>query len=189
MQIPINLATEPFRRDRPVLVASGICAVVLVGLLVMQVYLILNSRERARDARIGVAQLSDQLTAVAAEQAQIQQTLRLPANAEVFQRSLFLNALVERKSISWTHIFADLERVKPYNVRVIQVRLPKISSHQQVSLDMTVGATDWVPVDDFMTKLAESPLFGPVALHDAVPPSQNQPLYQYRLSVDYAQKL
>ena len=105
-----------------------------------------------------------QLAAVSTTQAQIEQTLRQPANAQVFQRSLLLNALVERKSISWTRIFADLERVKPYNVRVIQVRLPKINSRQEVSLDMTVGAEDWSPVEDFMDNLAESPLFGPVRL-------------------------
>jgi type IV pilus assembly protein PilN len=189
MRIPINLASEPFRRDRPMLVASGACAVVLVGLLVLQISLILNGRDRARDARVGVAQLNGELLTVSATQAQIEQTLRQPANAQVFQRSLLLNALVERKSISWTRIFADLERVKPYNVLVIQVRLPKINSRQEVSLDMTVGAKDWIPVEDFMGKLAASPLFGPVQLQSSQPPSQTEPLYEYRLSVDYAQKL
>jgi hypothetical protein len=189
MRIPINLASEPFRRDRPMLVASGACALVLTGLLVMQMFLIRNARERAVDARVGVAQLNGELLTVSATQAQIEQTLRQPANAQVFQRSLLLNALVERKSISWTRIFADLERVKPYNVLVIQVRLPKINSRQEVSLDMTVGAKDWSPVEDFMGKLADSPLFGPVQLQSFQPPSQTEPLYQYRLSVDYAQKL
>jgi Tfp pilus assembly protein PilN len=189
MRIPINLASEPFRRDRPMLVASTVCAVVLVGLLALQVALILNGRERARDARVAVAQLNAQLLTVSADRAQVEQTLRLPANAQVFQRSLFLNALVERKSISWTRIFADLERVKPYNVRVIQVRLPKINSQQQVSLDMTVASEDYIPVETFMSNLAASPLFGPLLEHGAEPPSETQHFYQYRLSVDYAQKL
>ena len=29
MRIPINLSSEPFRRDRPMLVASAACAVLL----------------------------------------------------------------------------------------------------------------------------------------------------------------
>ncbi len=189
MRIPINLASEPFRHDRSILVASGACAVVLAGLLALQILLILNGRDRARDARVAVAQLNAQVLTVSAEQAQIQQTLRQPANAEVFQRSLLLNALVERKSISWTRIFADLERVKPYNMLVIQVRLPKINTRQEVSLDMTVGAKDYVPVEDFMGNLEKSPLFGPVSEQNFVPHSPTDPLYQYRLSVDYAQKL
>jgi Tfp pilus assembly protein PilN len=189
MRIPINLASEPFRHDRPMLAASGACAIALAGLLGLLVFLILSGRARARDNREGVAQLTAQLDAATLEQAQIEQLLRQPANAQVFQRSLMLNALVERKSISWTRIFADLESVMPYNVRLIQVRLPQINSRQEVSLDMTVGAADWVPVSEFLHQLEASPLFGPVVVHDFVPPSQTQPLYQYRLSVDYAQKL
>jgi Tfp pilus assembly protein PilN len=189
MRIPINLASEPFRRDRPMLVASGACAAALVGLLGLLVFLIFASRARARDNREGVAQLTAQLNAITLEQVQVEQLLRQPPNAQVFQRSIMLNSLVERKSISWTRIFADLESVMPYNVRLIQVRLPQINSRQEVSLDMTVGAEDYLPVEDFMGRLMESPLFGPVALHDFVPPSQTQRLYQYRLSVDYAQKL
>jgi type IV pilus assembly protein PilN len=189
MSIPINLASEPFRRDRPMLVASGACGVALAALLGLLVFLILNGRERARDNREGVAQLSAQVDAASREQVEIEQILRQPANAQVFQRSLMLNSLVERKSISWTRIFGDLEHVMPYNVLLVQVRLPQINSRQEVSLDMIVGAKDWTPVQDFMNKLAESPLFGPVAVHSWDPPSQTQPLYQYRLSIDYAQKL
>jgi hypothetical protein len=189
MRIPINLATEPFRRDRPMLVASGACAVALAAMLGLLVFLILSSRSRARENREGVAQLNAQLSAATVEQMQMEQVLRQPANAEVFQRSLLLNALVERKSISWMRIFADLESVMPYNVRLIQVRLPQISSRQEVSLDMTVGAQDYLPVIEFEQRLAASPLFGPVVAHDSEPPSQTQPLYTYRLSVDYAQKL
>ena len=107
-------------------------------------------------------QLTQQLAAANAEKAQMDRTLRQPGNAEVFQRSILLNALVERKAISWTRIFADLEHVKPYNVRVIQIRLPKIHSDQQVSLDMTVGMEDWVPSGVLIKNLEESPLFGPV---------------------------
>ena len=189
MRIPINLASEPFRRDRPLLVGSGVCAVLLVALLGLQIYLIRASREDARDARAAVSQLTDQVLSLSGEQNQVAQELRQPANAEVFQRSLLLNALVDRKSISWTRIFADLERVKPYNVRVIQIRLPKINSRQEVSLDMSVGMEDYLPIQDFMNKLAESPLFGPVVLQNWEPPTASQKLYQYHLSVDYGQKL
>jgi hypothetical protein len=189
MRVPINLASEPFRRDRPMLVGSAVCAVLLAGLLVLQIFLIRGSREEARDARMGVTQLSQQLAAVSAEQAKMAQTLKQPGNAQVFQRSLLLNALVERKSISWTRIFADLERIKPYDVRVIQIRLPKIHSRQEVSLDMTVGMEDWIPSQDFFDGLAGSSLFGPVVLQNMEPPSQNQKLYEYHFTVNYGQKL
>jgi len=189
MRVPVNLASEPFRHDRPMLVGSATCAILLAGLLLLQISLIRGGRDEARDARIGVRQLAQQLASVNGDKAKLDQTLRQPGNADVFQRSILLNALIERKAISWTRIFADLEHVKPYNVRVIQIRLPKIHSQQEVTLDMTVGMEDWVPSGALIENLENSPLFGPVVLQTMEPPSQNQKLYQYHFTVEYGQKL
>ena len=37
--------------------------------------------------------------------------------------------------------------------------------------------------------LEESPLFGLVVEHSSLPPTQSDPLYRYRITVIYAQKL
>ena len=189
MRIPINLASEPFRRDRPAMAAYMACTVLLAGLLFLLGFLIFNERTQMRETRSSVARLNEDVGKMTQEQAQLDGILRQPANAEVLERSLLLNTLVERKSISWTRIFADLEGVMPGSVRLIQVRLPQINSHNQVSLDMTAGSQDPVPVIDFLKRLQASPLFGPATLHTSLPPTQNEPLYRYRISVDYAQKL
>ena len=115
--------------------------------------------------------------------------LRQPANASILERSLLLNTLVERKSVSWTRIFADLEAVMPPNVRLIQVRLPQIDSRNQVLLDMVVGSQSPEPVITFLKQLQASPRFGPATVHNSAPPTDNEPLYRYRVSVNYAQKL
>ena len=189
VRIPINLSSEPFRRDRPMLVASGVCAVLLVALLGVQIFLIVSGRGQVKDSRLAVDQLTAQLRAITAEQTRLDETLRQPANAEVLQRSLLLNTLVERKSVSWTRIFADLEGVMPHNVRLIQVRLPQINSRNEVLLDMVVGSQAPEPVIDFLKRLQGSPLFGPATVYSSQPPSQNEPLYRYRVTVDYGQKL
>lgn len=189
MRIPINLSSEPFRKDRPILVASAACAVFLVALLSMLVFLIVNERSRAKDTRVAVNRLRTELKNAAIEQAKLDEVLRRPANAEVLQRSLLLNTLIERKSISWTRIFADLESVMPYDVRLISVRLPAINSRNEVLLDMIVGAKEPGAVIGFFRKLEASPLFGPIEGHSSLPPSQNEPLFRYRVTVNYAQKL
>jgi len=189
MRVPINLSSDPFRRDRPILVASGVCAVLLTGLLGVLIFLIASERGRMKQTRVAVDRLSTQLRTIAAEQSKLDAVLRQPANAEVLERSLLLNTLLERKSVSWTRIFADLEKVMPYNVRLIQVRLPQINSRNEVLLDMVVGAKEPAPVIDFLKRLGDSPLFGTVYGHSSLPPTQNEPLYRYRVTVNYAQKL
>jgi hypothetical protein len=189
MRVPINLASEPFRKDRPILVASVACSALLAALLAVLVYLIVADRARMGDTRAQVNRLNNELRAVSTEQAGLEATLRQPNNAFVIEQNLLLNTLVERKSVSWTRVFADLEGVMPLNVRLIQVRLPQIDTRNQVLLDMVVGAQNPGPVIDFLRKLQASPLFGPATVHNSVPPTDNDPLYRYRVSVNYAQKL
>jgi type IV pilus assembly protein PilN len=133
--------------------------------------------------------LDGQLRTLTAEQAKFNATLRQPVNAEVLQRSLLLNTLIERKSISWTRIFADLERVLPFNVKLISVRLPQINSQNEVLLDVIVGAAQPQNIIGFLKKLEESPLFGAATVSQTQTPNQNEPLHRFRISVNYAQKL
>jgi len=72
---------------------------------------------------------------------------------------------------------------------VIQVRLPQINSRNEVTLDMEVGAQSQGPVIEFLKRLENSPLFGPTNLSSSTPPTQNEPLWRYRVMVSYAQKL
>jgi len=42
---------------------------------------------------------------------------------------------------------------------------------------------------EFLKRLEGSPLFGPASNPRSAPPSQNEPLYRYRVVVSYGQKL
>lgn len=189
VSIPINLASEPFRRDRPLLVASALLVGVLLITLVVQAGAIIAARKQAADTRKLLDRLNGQLAKVKGEQAQLDATLARPENAEVLERSQFLNTLIERKAISWTKIFADLEKVIPYNVRLVSVKLPQVTAENQVQLDMFVGAESFGPVLEFLKRLETSPQFGPTSVISSVPPSQTEKLWKYRVSVSYAQKL
>lgn len=188
MRISINLASQPFRRDRPVVVGAVIISTALLALLGLLISLAAMDRAELRDSRAAISKLQSQLRSLSAEQAKLEAALRMPENAEVLQSSVFLNTLLYRKGISWTRIFADLEKTVPHNVRIISVR-PSVNSQNQVTLDMVVGSENPEPVIGLLKTLQDSPLFGSVYLHSALPPSQTNPLYQYRVSANYAQKL
>jgi type IV pilus assembly protein PilN len=187
-RLQLNLATEPFRRDRPMIVASSAVAVALTALLGVLIYTVLAQRTDVADSREMVSRLERQAQAIAAEQAKLEGVLRLPANADVLERSLLLNTLLQRKGISWTKIFSDLESVMPHNVRLVSIR-PEVNSENRIFLQMVVGAQTSEPVLHFLMAMESSPLFGPTSLHSFLPPSQNEPLYRYRLSVSYGRKL
>lgn len=186
-RIPINLASVPFRRDRAMLVATVALSILLAIGLAAQIYLISAERTRAQQARAEREVLSRKLAAQVAEQTRLDGILRQAQNSEVLDRNLFLNTLISRKAVSWTQLFADLEKVIPGTVRLVSVR-PQITPSNQVVLDMTVGSLTGEPVVDMLMRLEASPLFGATTITTLLPPSQNETLYRYRLSVNYAPK-
>jgi type IV pilus assembly protein PilN len=188
MRISINLATQPLRRGRPIVVGAVAMSVALVGLLGLLISLAIADRAQLKDSRAGIAGLEAQLRRLTAEQARQEAVLREPENAAVLERSLFLNMLLYRKGISWTRIFADLEETLPYNVRLIAIR-PSVNARDQVSLEMEVGAESPEPAIGLLKSLESSPLFSSAFIRSWLPPSQTNPLYRYRVSVNYAQHL
>lgn len=187
-RIPLNLASEPFRRDRPLLAGSAVAAVLLVALLVMQVMTILREREAAAEARATMAGLNREIAEVNRKISALEAELRKPANAAVIERSAFLNVLLKRKGVSWTRLFSDLEAVFPHDVRLVTIR-PAVTAAGPVQLEMVVGAQAPTPVIELLRRLEGSKLFSGTEVLSSAPPTQNDPLYRYRLSVDYAQQL
>jgi len=187
MKIPVNLASQPFRRDRAMIVASIAVGVLLVITLGILMSLIVTDRGQVADVRADIARLNRQLRQVASEQGRMDAVLHRPENAEVLERSLFINSLLLRKGISWTRIFADLEKVVPYNVRIIQIH-PTVNAEDQVALDMTVGTVSPAPAIELLKTLEEAPFSRP-DIKLMQPPTQAEPIYKYRVSVQYVQKL
>jgi type IV pilus assembly protein PilN len=184
----INLASEPFRRDRPALAAAAAAGVLLLAVLVGLVSLAVTQRGRAAQTSRNLERLRTQARALAAGQARLESALRRPENAEVLERSRFLNSLIYRKGISWTKIFDDLEKILPHNVRLFAVR-PQVNAQNEISLDMLVGAESGPPVVEMLKRLEDSAQFGGTYIHSTLPPSPSEPLVRYRVTVNYAQKL
>ena len=190
----INIASQPFRRERAQnAMTAAIAALLAVSLLALTV-LILRSRAQAADLRTIIDSQQTELTRIQRSQAQYSTILSRPDNADIFSQSVLLNELIARRAVSWTRVFQDLGTVLPNNMRLLSIRLPQVAAENgtgrnRVQLDMWVGTEQPAAVIQFMKRLASSKLFGDVSVMTQTPPTQNNPLYQYRLSVPYAQQL
>jgi type IV pilus assembly protein PilN len=186
MKIPINLASQPFLRHRAMLAASIAVSLLLLGTLGVLISLALVDRSQLADVRQDVSRLNADIRRVQTDQTRLDAILRRPENAEVLERSVFINTLLQRKGISWTQILVDLEKVLPYNVRLIQVR-PVVDGRNRVNLEMELGSDSPAPVIETLKALAGQPFGNPEMLSQR-PPTQAEPLWRYRLSVTYEQR-
>lgn len=188
MKIPINLASRPFRRDRALFVASVGVSLALVLTLGVLIALARADTAVRADLHGDLDHLHARIQVLNREQARLDNVLREPANASVLERSVFLNNLIYHKAISWSRLFADLERTVPFEVRILSLH-PTVDSSNQVMLDMTAGASSPMAIIELLKALEESPVFGKVYNHSTLPPTQAEPLDRCRVTVSYAQKL
>ncbi len=192
--IAINLASDPFRRERADNAAfAALCGILACSLIVM-LGMIWHARSQASDLRHRIEGQEKRLADLRLEQNRYTSVLNKPENAGTFAYSVFMNQIISRRAVSWTRCFQDLGTVLPKNVRLMAIRLPQIDSSveggsNRVELDMFVGTTQPSAIIGLLENLGKSPLFGAASLMNQNPPSQNDPLYKYRISVPYDQKL
>ena len=190
----INLASQPFRRERARNAAMAIgCAAMLLSLLAL-VVLILHSRVEAAGLRHTMARDRAFLAALQQQEAGFSRVLSIPGNADVFSRNVFLNELIARRAVSWTFVFRDLERTLPANMRLIGIRLPQVAAENingtnHVQLDMILGTDHPETFIELLQRLERSDLFGDAQVITQQPPTKDEPFFKYRVTVAYAQKL
>jgi Tfp pilus assembly protein PilN len=188
MKIAINLASQPFRRDRAMIVGSLAVSALLIATLVLLTQLALQDRRQLADVRKQVAGLDQRIRTVNVDQAKLDSVVKKPENASVIEQSVFLNSLLRRKGLSWNRIFTDLEKTIPYNVKIVRIH-PTVDDQDHVILEMVVAAESAKGIADMLRALEESPLFGTLVSQSQAPANASDPLYRMTVSVPYAQKL
>ncbi len=192
--LPINLASQPFRRERAQNAAVAlVCAALMCSLLVL-VGLIFHARAQAADLHRTIDGERATLQKTQRDMLSSSNVLGRPENADVFALSVFLNELIARRAVSWSRVFKDLATVMPSNMRLEGVRLPQVPSGDtnginHIQLDMVLGTDRSETIIDLLKRLEGSKLFGAAQVLGQQPPTQNDPLYKFRVTVAYDQKI
>ena len=75
MRIPVNLSSEPFRRDRPLVAASIAVGVLLTAALAMLTSLAVLERGAAAQTRRDIARVQAELRSLNLEQGRLEEAL------------------------------------------------------------------------------------------------------------------
>ncbi|HZZ15672.1 MAG TPA: PilN domain-containing protein [Candidatus Sulfotelmatobacter sp.] len=138
MRLYINLASQPYEDARQFwlrwgtgLVGTVILTVALLGFTVMGWF-------AARVDHATIASYRAEIAQRDGTRQQAQNFLNQPENRTTRDQSQFLNELIERKSLSWTHVLEDLEKVMPRRVHLVSIH-PELDEDNQLKLKMVVG--------------------------------------------------
>ena len=67
MRIPINLASQPFQRNRAMMAASTAVAALLTLVLALMIYLAIDDRNQMRETREAIEKTQKQLSTISTE--------------------------------------------------------------------------------------------------------------------------
>src|ERR1700688_2677758 len=138
MRLDINLASQPYEDARQFwlrwgtgLVGTAILTVALLGFTVMGWF-------AARVDHATIASYRAEIAQRDRTRQQAQNFLNQPENRTTRDQSQFLHEMIERKSLSWTHVLEDLEKVMPPRVHLVSIH-PELDEDNQLKLKMVVG--------------------------------------------------
>src|SRR6267154_3726881 len=158
MRLDINLASQPYQDAREFwlrwgtgLVVTTILTIALMIFTIMSWFAALVDHATIANYRAQIAQRNQ-------TRQRAQDFLTQPENRTTRDQSQFLNGLIERKSLSWTHVLEDLEKVMPTRVHLVSIR-PEIDEDNQLKLKMVVGGDSRERAIELAHRMEESRRF------------------------------
>jgi len=138
MRLDINLASQPYEDARRFWAQWGVALAGLILITLILVYSTALGWINAAKDRDLIRKSEQQIAQRDNEMQNAQALLNRSENSVIRDRSQFLNDLFERKSFSWTRVFADLEQVMPAHLHLVSIR-PEMSREHQLQLKLQVA--------------------------------------------------
>ncbi len=192
MRIPINLARDPFRRDRPMLIGSALARSHCLRALWFPLFdpTRRHRTRRDKDTQAMLTRANRRLNTMPHRAEQASTPPCVSPVMRLFSTAVFcsIRSFAEKRSAGPKSL-ADLDTVTPPNVRILSIR-PTINAQGGLFLEMQVVADSQEPIIAFVAKLEGSDVRPDrTAVSSIAPPSQTNPFHRYQLTVNYAQKL
>ena len=155
--VQTNLSTRPFYNERPVHLALGIIALLVLGLTVFNV----TQAVRLSSRNTELTERADRVEAVVADVAgqtlAIQRDINRAELDAVAAAAREANALIDRRIFSWTEFFNRIESTLPPDVMMTSVR-PEIGE-EEIAVSMGVLGRRVEDIEAFMGRLEATGAF------------------------------
>ena len=157
-----NLSTRPFYNERRVHLAAAIVALIVVAFTAWNVTRLVTLSARRAELRTQSSSDESRAQQLRAQAEAMEKSVDQSALMRVAASAREANAIVNRRTFSWTTFFNRLEETLPPSVMLTSVA-PQVENGQ-VIVTMFVLARRVEDVDDFMVKLEGAGAFKDVNL-------------------------
>jgi len=156
-----NLSTRPFYNERGVRTGLGALAALTIGLTLFNAYEIIQLRGQSSDARQAIAQNDAQARELRDKARVIRQSIDRARLDSVQIAAREANALIDRRTFSWTELLNQFQSTLPPDVRIAGV-LPQTDSDGRRLVQISVFSRRIEDLEAFMDALEKTGMFSGV---------------------------
>lgn len=156
-----NLSSRPFYNERGVRAGLAALVVVALGLSLFNAYEIIGLQGQSRDARVTIAQNDAQARDLRAKAQVIRRSIDRARLDAVQLAAREANALIDRRTFSWTELLNQFQSTLPPDVRIAGVQ-PQIDADGRRLVQISVFSRRIEDVEAFMDALEKTGAFSGV---------------------------
>ena len=156
-----NLSTRPFYNERAVRAALGAVAALAVGLTLFNAFEIIRLRGQSRDAQQSIAQNETQAREFRERAQVIRRSIDKEKLATVQEAAHEANALIDRRTFSWTELLNQFQATLPPDVRIGGVT-PQSDDQGRRLVQISVFSKRIEDLEEFMNALEKTGAFSGV---------------------------
>lgn len=181
----LNLSTRPFQQVRPVWVTSLALAFVAVALISASLAEFITAKGAEKSASLQLQRLQARRSELAGRVDKANRQLATVKWKKLQTETASLQEVVARRKLVWSQLLADLERVVPWNVRLVSI-MPSVDPKGGIKVVLIGYATDreaWLKL--LATLFADDRFSDPLPLSEETTAVTSGRGHQFQLSVRY----
>jgi len=163
MRLNINLATRKYEDVQQFFFRWGVALAVLAGLTLLLAALAgfkySNAVKNAKETK----ELQQKIAALQKERNNLMAIDSSPENHEVTQQKKYWNTQIARRSLSWTQLLNDLQKIMPPRAYLNSVQ-PELTPDNRLKLKLTIVGETHDNALELVKKMEGSPRFRSVRI-------------------------
>lgn len=120
--LELNLASRPFRNNTPVWLGHALLGLGVVGFTAWNTMTFLETGRRVEELRNSVGSIENRSREIEVRERRVQTEIPKHDIKYLTTQTLRANDVIQRKALSWTRLFNLLEKVQPYEVKMVSIR-------------------------------------------------------------------
>jgi hypothetical protein len=180
-----NLALHPFLDARPIWLLGGTLIAVALVLTVVNVAEFWRERNAQHASALRLHELQERRAQLSARVESTNRQLARINWKKLEGETASLHAVVARRQVVWSQLLADLERVLPWDVRLINIA-PSLGAKGVITVQLdgyATGRDAWLKT--LAALFADRHFANPVPQQEEAPSDKNAFGYHFQLTTEY----